>query len=783
VPADLDLADVAAAERAAAGLDGPPVSVPGGRLAGDAINDLSGIADEARGQQDTARSSIAPAVISLVLVALALLLRLLMAAADLRLPELALASLRGLGRRQMWALGLSEPVSLLVLSLPVGGAVGLGLSLTLVRWWLVPGLPLPLPWTALLTGAGVALAALGVAVLAVGLVLRVSLSEQLTGVRRPRATGRTALVVQLVLVATALAVLASKLSADGPGDPDVTDLVLPVLLAVVAGVAATRATAGIATWWTRARPRTRSLPGFVSARAISRRQEGTLVILPVTAAIAICVFGAGVYDSAAQWRASVAATAAPAPVGWRSPLPLADTVDLTRELDPDGQWLMAASTVATQGPSYTVLDTTRLSRVAAWPDQWTPGVSTDDIAEALGLRATVPVLTGTRVGLTVDRTDLETDADIVVRLRLDAPNERVHYAFLGPFLPGTTSIEAATPFCRAGCRLDSITIGGPAASPTPLTGTIRISDLEVDGVPAPGAVDGAGWTPAPDAAARDAVTGVDADGTTLTVALDSAGAPIIAQLAAGAIPDALPVVAGVDAETTARSGASTSAATDFAVDPVISARSVPLLGPVGLLIDYGMFSADRTVYEQNLPVYVLARADTPRTVTDGLRDQGITADSTLADVQRTLDQSAYALALRLYAVVAVLVLLMAFAGLFVSTAVQLPSRRRDAASLRVVGVSRRSVMSAVVRELAIVLGGTAVAGLAAGTLAQYVVLRTVTLGYVEDLTTPALIAAVDWGRLAILAGLTAAVFGLVALTSAALTVRGARGSTLRENAR
>jgi hypothetical protein len=144
VPADLDLADLGAAERAAASLDGPGRSVPGGRLAGATINDLAGIADEARGQQDTARSSIAPAVISLVLVALALLLRLLMAAADLRLPELALASLRGLGRRQMWALGLSEPVSLLVLSLPVGGVVGIGLSLALVRWWLVPAGP---PWS------------------------------------------------------------------------------------------------------------------------------------------------------------------------------------------------------------------------------------------------------------------------------------------------------------------------------------------------------------------------------------------------------------------------------------------------------------------------------------------------------------------------------------------------------------------------------------------------------------------------------------------------------------
>jgi ABC-type antimicrobial peptide transport system permease subunit len=210
---------------------------------------------------------------------------------------------------------------------------------------------------------------------------------------------------------------------------------------------------------------------------------------------------------------------------------------------------------------------------------------------------------------------------------------------------------------------------------------------------------------------------------------------------------------------------------------------VPFLGPEGLLIDYRMLTTDRSVYEQESTVYVLARDDTPLAVTQGLQDRGASVTTTLAGVQKTLDQGAYALALRLYAVVAALVLLMALAGLFVSTAVQLPARRRDAASLRVVGVPRRSVMSAVVRELAVVLGGTAVAGLAAGTLAQYVVLRTVTLGYVEDLTTPALIAAVDWQRLVILAALAAFVFGTVALASAALTVRGARGATLRENAR
>ena len=67
------------------------------RLAGrlTPLGDLPALLAEVRSQEDTARNSIAPAVLSLVLVALALLMRLLTAASELRLPELALASLRG----------------------------------------------------------------------------------------------------------------------------------------------------------------------------------------------------------------------------------------------------------------------------------------------------------------------------------------------------------------------------------------------------------------------------------------------------------------------------------------------------------------------------------------------------------------------------------------------------------------------------------------------------------------------------------------------------------------
>ena len=288
-----------------------------------------------------------------------------------------------------------------------------------------------------------------------------------------------------------------------------------------------------------------------------------------------------------------------------------------------------------------------------------------------------------------------------------------------------------------------------------------------------------------DVASRpEAVTRLSDEGGVLRIEA-AADEPAILQLTAGDLPAALPVVKGVDARTEPDPNAfSTSSPLSFPVDPVVEAASVPLLGPRGLLIDYEMVSIDREVYDQDSSeVVVLARADTPEAVADELRAAGLARDRTYAEVRDGLDGEAYALTLRLYAVVAVLVLVMAVAALGVSTAVQLPSRRSDVASLRVVGVSRREVVRAVLLELCVVLGSTAVAGLLAGALAQYVVLRTVTLGYAETLSTPALVAGVDPARLALLALVTAALFGAVAVASAVLTVRGARGATLRENAR
>lgn len=780
----LTVTDLGRAVAAARAVHGRTFDEAGGRLTAGELNDLPAIAREVHAQQQTAQRSIAPAVLCLVLVALALLLRLLTAAAELRLPELALASLRGTTARRRWLLGMAEPVLLVLLAVPLGAALGVGLAVLLARWWLVPGLSVPLPWSTLAGGALMVLAALAVAVVAVGGVLRVSLSDQLSGVRRPRASRRAVLLAQLGLVAVVVAVLAGKLAAGHRGSPDLADLVLPVLLAVLAGLAATRAAAALAGWWIRRGSGSeRILSLLVAVRAIARRREGTVVILPITAAVAIGVFATGVYSAAAHWRQSVAATEAPAATVWRSPLPLSRTVALTHRLDPHGRWLMGAGTVGYSSGLYTVVDSPRLARVSGWPDLWTPGTTAAEVARMVGPRAAPPRLAGARTALTLDN---RTGARLTLELHLVGVDAERTTAYVGPFGPGVSTRSVATPYCRDGCRLEGLAVGGAVAAPVALQGRLVVRQVSAGGRAV--ALAGAGWTPAPDGDPEQATVTPHVEHGRLAVDVDTGGRAERVELATAGVPPRRPVVVGTEAlaplrKAEARAVPGGSVGGEVPVRPVLVSRSVPFLGPSGILVDYTMFSSDRQVYEQLFTSRVLADASTPPRIRDALEAHGLSVQSTRASAQRLLDNGAYALALRLYAVAAVLVLLMSLAGLLVSTAVQLPERRRDAASLRVVGVPRHTVLAAVATELVVVLGSAALAGIAAGALAEYVVLRTVTLGTVEDIHTPALVASVEWPWLLLVAAGTVGVLLVVALASGALAVRGARGATLRESAR
>jgi hypothetical protein len=405
----------------------------------------------------------------------------------------------------------------------------------------------------------------------------------------------------------------------------------------------------------------------------------------------------------------------------------------------------------------------------------------EQVAEEIRPGGVVPTITGERLSVTVDN-QVRTERPLALEVRLGTRGGVPLKVYLGPYPRGTSTRSAELPSCVPGCPLEGMTLGGGAGTTVEMNGSATIRSIEVDDEEVPGGIEGAAWTASPDPGVKTSIADLQERDGRLELELSTGDSVGMARMTAGGQVRRRPAMVGPKV----REGALDTLDEGYTfvqVERRGELEGMPFLGPAGLLVDYSSLLTDRAVFDNLVDVRVLQREGAPESITDALSAEGLTVATTLAQERRVLDQSAYALALRLYGVVAALVLLMALAGLLVSTAVQLPARRRDAAALRVVGVPRRSVMGAVARELLVVLGSAAVAGILAGSLAQYVVLRTITLGYAEGLATPALVAAISPARLVVLALLAAAVLGVLALVSASLTVRGARGATLRESAR
>jgi hypothetical protein len=735
-----------------------------------------------------ARSTVQPAVLSLVLVALVLLSRLLAAAMTLRRGELALASLRGYGRRQLWFLGMLEPLVLLAVAVPAGVVLGYLSSRLLAREWLVPGLPVPFVLASAVAVLGVVLVTAVVAALIVRDAVSEPLSAQIAGVRRPTRAGRAVVIVRLSLVAAAAAALITAASRTHPQAPDATDLALPILLAIAAGLLVGLLVLAVASLWVRWSGRRRSLSSYVAARTVRRRREGTMVILPVTAALTVAVFTVGVSLAASTWRSSAAATQVGAPLSFPTDLSLTRAVGLTHQLDPQGRWLMAAAQdfpnadeVTLQPMPRVVVDTTRMARVASWPAQWTPGMSVQQVARALGPRAPAIRLDGSRLTMTVDN---QVDGDyrrLGVTVTVLDDNGALREIAVGPFAQGRSTATARLRDCATDCELQTVSFGGPSALVEAMHGRATIESFTVDGRPVRGVLDRP-WRPqASQIGTRQAVRKVDLEGGHLVATFDAASSESYAGISPDDVPAAVPVLWGRQAVEETRLPTGVSGL--FAVHSVGTTESVPFRGPSGVLIDFTAFIRSASQENSNTLVYVWARADTPRSVLDRLAARGLAHPDTEASAKHVLDQDAFALALRLYVVVTALVILLALAGLAANLAVQLPARRRDAAALRVVGGKRRSVMVGVVAEFVVVLGAAALAGVAAGGVAQYVVVRTVTLGFVDTALTPRVLPSFDLSSAATLSVLV--LLGLVVAASAFafLTVRGARTSSLRENAR
>jgi hypothetical protein len=765
----------------------------GGLLTGLSLepgNTLTDTAHQLIDRRGVSRSTVEPAVLSLILVALVLLSRLLSAAMTLRRGELALASLRGYARKQLWFLGMLEPLVILAVATPLGVVLGYLASRVLARRWLVPDLPVPFIAASALAVVGVVVVTALVAAVVVREAVSEPLSSQIAGVRRPTRAGRAVTILRLALVALAAAALVTAASRNHPAKPDATDLALPILVAVASGLLVGLLVLAVAKVWVRWSGRRRALSSYVASRTVRRRREGTMVILPVTAALTVAVFAVGVSLAASTWRASAAATQVGAPLSYPTKLSLPRAVGLTHELDPHGRWLMAAGQDFPNTDEATsvllprvVVDTTRLARVASWPSQWTPGRSAADIARALGPRRPPVTFSGTSLTMTVDNGVDGDYPELGVTVRVLDDQGNLRDLNLHAFPRGRSTTTTKVSGCERGCQIQTISFGGPSALVEAMHGQATIEKFAADGSPIRGVLDTA-WRPQAPMIINtvQAVRKVALQRGHQVVTFRSNTPESYAGIGPTDVPSVVPVLYGRLATPYHR--LPTGASGLFEVAPVgAAAESLPFRGPSGTLIDFTAFIRSASLDNSDTLVYIWARADTPQRILDALSARGLSHPTSEEQTRHVLDQDAFALALRLYVVVTALVILLALAGLAANLAVQLPARRRDAASLRVVGVKRRAVMVGVVAEFVVVLGAAALAGVAAGGIAQYVVVRTVTLGFVDSSLVPRVVPSFDLGSAVALSAVVLVLLVVAAAGFAFLTVRGARTSSLRENAR
>ena len=123
-------------------------------------------------------------------------------------------------------------------------------------------------------------------------------------------------------------------------------------------------------------------------------------------------------------------------------------------------------------------------------------------------------------------------------------------------------------------------------------------------------------------------------------------------------------------------------------------------------------------------------------------------------------------------------LLLAVYGVFAAAVLQSRWRSYEVASLRVVGVSQRSLVRASVLEYVAMLGVAVALGLASAVVSVLLVLPSISLGQTDEFT-PAPDFSVQWWLLALVGASLFVVASAIALVVSRRTTRLGRPATLR----
>ena len=712
--------------------------------------------------------------------------------ADARSHDVALAKLRGLPRRTVGLLALAEPLLLLLLAVPAG--VGLGLLLTSeVASTVLPGSVGLRPDAPLAVAVLVAFAAAWAAA-SLGLVqlMRRTVLDQLRRVV-PGSSPRRLLGAEVVVITLAAAALYELSSRPAGAELAGLTLLAPGLAAVAAGVLAGRALRlGALPWarWTRWRP---GVPGFLAARHIARRDAGVRTAVLVTVAISLASFAAATWSIAGEQRAARAAMEVGAPavytVGTSSGADLLRTV---RRLDPSGTRLAAAVELAPEEmpPEQRVvaIDSTRLAAVATWRDAWS-AETVHQLADSLRPEIADSVnFAGRRLAVQVDGGLASRSPDVVLTAGVSLANGAARRIPLGRLGFGPQTLAASAAVCARSCTLTDLTLIREPGEIGALIGSVTFGALLVDDVPVEAVfTEEADWrsTRVDDTridSAEIATTSSDAAGLRMDFNATPSAVPGIVR---ADVPESLPVLAvgstpvdeiGRDDLVLARAISGVTTLAQVESRPV----ALPRLGLVGTMADLEFAYRLTPDIDPRATFQVWASGAAGSGVTAELRAAGLVVldKETVADRDRALSRGGAALALLLLVLVAIGALAIAALSILAFALVQARRRSYELAALRTVGVRDQALRAASMREHGVLIGLGVLVGLATGAWTAWLLGPEVgLLGQTGDLAP--LTTAIPWTSLAVTATVSAAVFGLLALLCARLSLRFADPEILR----
>jgi len=687
---------------------------------------LGDIADDVRTQQSQADRIVPLLMLQVVLLTLVVFWQVLAAAADQRRPDVALARLRGRGRRATTRALLRELLPVVELGVLLGGIGGI-LASIVVRRLLLPAAPFDLPatfWFALLAAA-VCIA--GLTLLTARTLARHPVDRLLRRVPPRHRWHWTVLDTVLITLATS-GVIAFAVGGLG------RDFALagPALVALLAGLVLGHLVTPLAALiGRRALARGRLVRGLAALEA-SRRPGARRTITMLTLAAAFLVFFGNAWSIGVTNRQSVAEQVVGAPrVLTVTTLSLSSIHQALDELGTDRTGATPVVVVRPLG------DSTTPSTLAVDPLSFPAIALLDGAARRLPWKDLVPGTTpavravGGEIAVTADTSRLPAAAGTVqIGLQLlQSDDATVSTVSLGDLrrrpADRPTTLRSIVP-CAKGC-----TVLGIIVSTTPGAqwhGTLHLGPIRGTSTTSWG---GTGAWPIAHPAVTASIAGTSA-GSGLDVTVKTSGESSLT-LASGWLPDTLPAFT-IGLRTPPAKDTPILIGVDRQLHPVTvvtHAGRMPTAPQHTLVVDLDVLGRGAQI-DPGDQVQVWLRDATQRLqkkVTAALSRHGVTVvDTTSVAAQRSAyDDSVAAWSLTLALIIGVVTLLIALLAMGVLAVTGWRTHARDLAALQLNGIPLARLKRATVLAQSATVAVAVVVGAAAGIMASWLAIDQVPL--------------------------------------------------------